>query len=364
MRLTTRIKLHTTPEQHRALRLTMRQFNAACNYVSRYAFSERVFGKYDLHDALYHELKARFNLSAQMAVRCIGKVADACKTERIKAQRQEREPALCRFREDSSVVYDSRLLTYSAQAVSIKTVRKRETIPASYRPDEQLPRFQGEADLVLQDGCFYLLQTLVVEDAAPMEVADYLGVDLGIAQLASDSDANAYTNPGIEKRRQKFERHRSALKQRKSKNARRRLKKIGKRERRYRRDVNHCISRQIVALSLRTSRGIALENLCDFFERTRVRKEQRQERRTWAFRQLRFYIEYKAALSGIPVVLVDPKGTSRTCSVCGHCDKSNRKSQSAFMCQACGYAANADYNAARNIRLRAVVNLPIAASPP
>jgi putative transposase len=41
--------------------------------------------------------------------------------------------------------------------------------------------------------------------------------------------------------------------------------------------------------------------------------------------------------------------TSQTCSVCGHCTSENRKSQAAFLCVACGYQANADVNAARNI---------------
>jgi IS605 OrfB family transposase len=362
MKLTTRIKLLPSPQQHQALLRTMQQFNAACNHLSRYAFAHRVFDKYDLHHLLYHCLRARFGLSSQMAVRVLGKVADAYKTERTNARREEREPSLCRFRNDSAVIYDARLLTYAHESLSIKTVCGRETIPAFYRPGEMLPRFQGEADLVLLDGCFYLLQTVRVEEPQPVAVSDCLGVDLGIVALAYDSDANAYTNPGIETRRQKFERHRTALKQKKTKNARRRLKKIGKREARYRRDINHCISKRLVALCSRTCRGIALEALTDFFDRTRVRKENRQQRCTWAFRQLRFFLEYKARLAGLPALLVDPRNSSRTCSVCQHCERSNRRSQREFVCQACGYAANADYNAACNIRLRAVVNLPIASS--
>src|SRR5439155_15178889 len=115
--------------------------NAACNYVSQYAFEQRVFGKYDLHEALYYTIKAQFNLSSQLAVRAIGKVADTYKAELTRAKRQQRELALCRFRDDSAVVCDSRLLTYSRQSVSIKSVCSRETIPAVYRPSEQLPRF-------------------------------------------------------------------------------------------------------------------------------------------------------------------------------------------------------------------------------
>jgi transposase len=46
---------------------------------------------------------------------------------------------------------------------------------------------------------------------------------------------------------------------------------------------------------------------------------------------------------------VPPAYTSQRCSACGHTAKESRKSQAVFLCVACGYAANADVNAARNI---------------
>ncbi|MEV8371255.1 transposase [Kribbella sp. NPDC056861] len=46
---------------------------------------------------------------------------------------------------------------------------------------------------------------------------------------------------------------------------------------------------------------------------------------------------------------VNPAYTSRTCSVCGHCARENRKSQAVFRCVSCGHQANADVNAAVNI---------------
>ena len=46
---------------------------------------------------------------------------------------------------------------------------------------------------------------------------------------------------------------------------------------------------------------------------------------------------------------VDPKQTSQRCSACGHVATENRESQAAFRCVACGFACNADLNAARNI---------------
>ena len=106
---------------------------------------------------------------------------------------------------------------------------------------------------------------------------------------------------------------------------------------------------------------MALEDLTQIRERIRgkrtVGKRQRRVLHSWAFRQLRTFIAYKAALAGVPVVLVNPAYTSQTCSRCGHCEQANRKSQARFLCVACGYACHADLNAAENIR-RAAVNRP------
>jgi putative transposase len=46
---------------------------------------------------------------------------------------------------------------------------------------------------------------------------------------------------------------------------------------------------------------------------------------------------------------VPPAYTSQRCSACGRVDGRSRESQARFRCTACGYAGNADVNAARNI---------------
>lgn len=61
-------------------------------------------------------------------------------------------------------------------------------------------------------------------------------------------------------------------------------------------------------------------------------------------------LNYKLERNGGQLIRVDPKFTSQACSNCGHISKENRKTQALFMCKACGYTANADYNASVNIR--------------
>jgi putative transposase len=65
--------------------------------------------------------------------------------------------------------------------------------------------------------------------------------------------------------------------------------------------------------------------------------------------EFRRQLEYKVAWANGIVVAVDPKNTSRRCSVCGHTAKENRLTQADFICVKCGHVDDADVNAAVNI---------------
>jgi IS605 OrfB family transposase len=142
-----------------------------------------------------------------------------------------------------------------------------------------------------------------------------------------------------------------------TKSAKRLLKKRRQKERRFARQENHRIAKELVQRAKDTGRGIALEDLQGIRERVTVRKSQRRQHHVWSFFDLRQKIAYKAERAGIPLVLVDPRNTSRTCPQCGHVDRANRKSQSLFSCGSCGYSGHADHIAAVNIS-RVAVNQP------
>ena len=65
--------------------------------------------------------------------------------------------------------------------------------------------------------------------------------------------------------------------------------------------------------------------------------------------EFRRQLEYKQVWLGGDVLAVPARNTSRTCPACGHVSAENRKTQSKFECVECGYAENADLNAAINI---------------
>jgi IS605 OrfB family transposase len=220
----------------------------------------------------------------------------------------------------------------------------------------------GGADLVWKRGS-YALHVTQSQDAPALPADDgtHLGVDLGIVNLATDSNGQTFSGEAIRKARRRYQKRRQILQKVGTKSAKRRLKKNSGRERRFQQDVNHCISKTLVKKAFVSRKALAIEDLTGIRARTTVRREQRYQRHAWAFYQLRQFLTYKAAWAGVRLVLVDPRNTSRTCSACGHCEKANRQSQASFCCQRCGMQMNADVNAAINIS-RAAVKPPLVAT--
>ncbi|WP_030907193.1 RNA-guided endonuclease InsQ/TnpB family protein [Streptosporangium amethystogenes] len=350
MLVTEMLKLAPSAEQREALLATMRACNAAANRAAEVAFEHHTANKIALQKLVYADLRARFGLSAQMAIRSIAKACEAYKRDK------KIKPV---FRELGAVAYDQRILTWKGRdAVSILTLTGRIVIPVAYQGrwlKTSGTTARGQADLLYRDGMFFLATVIDVPEPPQGDEPDgWLGVDLGIVNLATDSTGETHTGKGVRAVRRRNARLRARLQAKGTKSAKRLLKKRKRKESRFARDVNHVISKQLVGKAKDTQTGIALEDLEGIRDRVTVRKAQRADLHSWAFYQLRTFVTYKAAIAGVPVRLVDPRNTSRTCHRCGHCDKSNRPNRDDFTCLGCGFAGPADHNAAINIGRRAV----------
>jgi IS605 OrfB family transposase len=216
----------------------------------------------------------------------------------------------------------------------------------------------GESDVMYRKGAFYLFATCHVPDDTPIAIESFLGVDLGVKHIAVDSDGNIHSAQHLLNVRHRHRRLRKKLQKKGTRTAKRRLKALSGKEKRFARDVNHCISKQLVKIAKGTQRGIALESLGGIRDRVNVPRKRRNELHSWSFHQLGMFIAYKAQIAGVPVVRVDPRNTSRTCLECGCIDKRNRPNQATFSCISCGFVSHADINAARVIARRAAVNPP------
>ena len=356
MNLTLKLKLQTNEIQKQKLLETMEVFNEACNYVSETGWAEHITDQINLHKLCYYDIREKFNLSSQMAIRVIGKVSDSYKADK---------KHLHKFKTHSAITYDQRIWKFKqADTINIKTLVDRIDIPfvfGQYRELDQR-RVRGQADLVYRDGVFYFYICVDVPEPPEGQPKDIIGVDMGIISIICDSDGETFAGNKVNSLRNRHNRLRKKLQAKGTKSAKRLLKKRKSKERRFAHDTNHVISKKIVEKAKRTCSGIAIENLAGIRSRIRVKRAYRNQHSNWSFFDLRQKIEYKAKFAGIPVIPVDPRYTSQMCSQCGHVSKSNRPNQSTFSCKSCGFSCNADWNAAINIGRRAIVNLPYAVS--
>jgi IS605 OrfB family transposase len=357
MKQTMLLKLAPTEDQHHALLETMHAFNKAADDVASVAFREKTANKFELQKLVYAELRRTYKLPAQLAIRAISKASEAYKRDK------SIQPT---FKPEGALVYDPRVMGFKGlSTVSLITLSGRVLVPFIVGGYQQarMDRVKGQADLLYRNGTFFLAVTLDAPEPTPQEATSTLGVDLGIVNLATDSTGETFSGAHVEKTRQRMQTLRTALQKKGTKSAKRHLKKLSGREARFRKQTNHVISKRIVHKAKENHQAIAIEELRHIRSRTeaRLRHSQRARHSSWSFAQLRFFLSYKAALAGVPLHTVDPAYTSRTCSVCGHCAKENRKSQASFRCVNCGHCDTADRNAAINIS-RAEVMRPIVSS--
>ena len=296
------LKLLPTAEQADALRRTLVRANEACDYISRIAWEIKTFRQFAIHKRCYAAVRETFEVAAQMAVRCISKVADAYKldTKRLRT-----------FAPLGAIAYDERILYFNRtkQEISIWTLDGRQAMPfvCGERQRALLQTQRGETDLALVNGAWYLFAVCEVETPEPIDVAGVLGIDMGVMNIAVDSDGETHSGKAIKHIRYRHRSLRNKLQRKRTHGARRRLQKLAGQERRFATWTNHNLSKQIVVTAKRTKRAIALEDLTHVRTRVRARRSQRTTLHSWAFLQLRLFIVYKAALAGVPVHFVDPR---------------------------------------------------------
>lgn len=349
MKLVTQVK--ATPACSEDLLVLIRHFNACCSWLSTIAFDEKLWHWLPLQRRAYREVRDRFGLTAAATLVAIRKVAHSYSNKARRDKQAVFKPLGAIPLYKHSYRGDGTAYFYGHR------------MPYQTRPGVVLPKNPPEATLCYQDSRFYIHQPIEVEEPSPYEPQGFLGCDLGIVNILVDSDGGTYSGSHLNSLRHRHARLRAKLQAKGTKSAKRLLRKRRRKESRFARDVNHCISKRVVAKAIRHRLGIALEDLQGIRERTTVRKAQRRQHHSWAFAQLRDFITYKATVAGVPVTLVDPRNTSRTCPACEHVAKANRRSQSEFLCVDCGFAGLADYVAAVNIHRRAAGDRPYAVAP-
>jgi putative transposase len=198
MQRTVAVTLRVAPGDEAKLERTAAAFGAVCDWISGVAHREGAHRKVPLHHRTYYEARGRFaSIRSQFVVRAVGVVADACR----------REPRRWhRFRPDGAVVYDQRLLRFEPggtevkprgyQRVSLSTLEGRIVCGLALGGYQRAVLAHaervGECDLLRDRKGRRRLQLSVTLPAPPPanQSGGGLGVDVGLVNLAVDSDGN------------------------------------------------------------------------------------------------------------------------------------------------------------------------------
>jgi putative transposase len=258
MKLVVQIRLMPDADQSAKLRDVVERTNQAANWIAGIAFEHQEANVFELRKLVYHEVREKFGLSSQQAQLAIKAVSDVYK-------RDKSIPVV--FRPHAAIAYDVRTMGFKGiDKVSLLTLEGRIVVPfilGKYQAD-RIKMAKGQCDLVLrEDGKWFLIVTVDVPEGTPIPVTDFIGVDFGIAAIATDSDGNQHTGKPVDDTRRKHNFQRKRLGKRNTKGAKKKLKRVAGKEARFRKETNHVISKRIVESARGTNRGIGLEDLKD-----------------------------------------------------------------------------------------------------
>lgn len=337
-------KLRLTEADSEALLSTMRAYTQAFATSAKWGYQNHSWNRVDNHNATYRQIRqATPSLPSSLV-----QGARDCACEALKAVKCETLPERKPL---SAMRYNQRVITLNIEkgAATIATIDGR--IKASfYVPDayEKYFRWEIKSSTVSyrkQSKEFYLHVSLESSDPEQMDEMKVLGIDRGIVNIAVCSNNKFYNSRAVKNVRARNAYLRKKLQAKGTPSAKRKLRKLSGKERRFSANINHCISKDIVNSNYTV---FALEDLSKIRVQRRKGKEFDRKLNSWPFYQLEQFISYKAEALGKQVLFVDARYTSQKCSKCGHTYKGNREG-SAFRCRKCGFELHADLNASRNI---------------
>jgi len=365
MNRTIKFKLELSKEDMLKLISTMGTASKIYNKITEYGFKNKTHNKIKVHNATYKQIRQEHPSMPSSLVQGIRDVA----CESLKGVKLKTQPISNEF---SAVRYNKRVITikYSIKTASIATtygrIKVRFNIPEYYH--KYLNWDIKTSTLCFnRKKCQFYLHTTIEKQTPELNIAtpEVLGIDRGIVNIAVCSNNIFFNGKQIKNVRAKYKYLRQKLQSIGTRSAKRKLKRISEREKRFVTNTNHVISKSIVNMPYNV---IAIEDLKSIrVQKRRINKQFKTKLNNWSFYQLEQFLTYKCELQGKKVILVDARYTSQKCSKCGDIRKNNRKGFE-YKCKKCGFELHADLNASRNIAQAGIsclsrlpVNQPIVA---
>lgn len=350
--ISVKCKLIVPSEMRQEIDRTLESFADACNQILAVAKKEKCYNTNKLHHLVYKPVRAATGLKANHVCQAIRRVVG-----NSKASKQ-----IHVFR-PTSINLDVRTFKYvePEQTVGVTLKSGRVDFKLSIGGYQiALLRGQSLTSATLNKtrlGDYYINFIVEIDTPPTGKTPKVIGVDLGRTDIATTSTGKAWNGKQLQATRDRYSRVRANVQRKRTRNAKRLMRRLQGREQRYQKWVNHNISKELVIEAKRSAATLAFEDLTNIRQSLNTQPRNKTERRrinNWAFYQLRLFVEYKAKIVGVPIVFVPPAYTSKTCSRCHHVHPETDKKKSyrqgkKFKCGHCGFEHDADINAAKNI---------------
>jgi putative transposase len=350
--LSVKCKLVVHQELRREIDRTLEAFAVACNQILTVAKDAKCWNVTKLHHLTYHPVRAATGLKANHVCQALRRVVGNAKA--VKQVHQFRP---------TSISLDARTFKYeeSKQSVGVTLMSRRVNLPLKIG-GYQLALLRGQTPTSAtlnktRQGDYYINIVVEIQSKPTGKTPKVIGVDLGRTDIATTSMGKAWSGKEIQSVRDKYSKTRSNIQRKRTRSARRLMRRLQGRETRYQKWLNHNISKQLIREAKELDAALAFEDLTNIRQSLNQQPRNKTERRrtnNWAFYQLRVFVAYKAIIAGVRVVFVPPAYTSKTCSRCGHVhpetdSKKAYRHGKKFKCGHCGFEHDSDINAAINI---------------
>jgi len=369
MKRTIALKLNLTQEQFLALSTTQQAFSSGCNQVAAFALENRCWNRVALHNLCYYKVREKAEvLGSQMVCNAIRKVCASYKVLKIK--KSQPVPPI-KFKETSSIHYCARTFTLKNNLLSLFTIHGRIKCQYQIGPHQERYLAVGkikEGELIRKGKRWFFHLVLDIPDVDPLTEGTVMAVDMGENNLATTSNNTIHGGGKLRHKRDKFLARRKKLQSNGSRAAKRKLRKISGKERRYVKETNHLVSKSIVQEAMQNGvQRIIMEDLTHIRRRIKAGKRMRCRLHRWPWYELQQFVEYKGKAQGMNIQYVNPAYTSLTCSIC---DNLGTRHKHQFKCFNCGSYQHSDRNACRNlcklagsvVPAMASVNMPMVAT--
>jgi putative transposase len=315
-------------------------FNAHIDW----ALEHKTYNKSKAHQALYSRLRLTYPDVPSALLQ-------ATRDNALEAIKQTKFQRIPRKKPFSGLRYDKRTITLRAEQLTLSCIGKRVklilNIPNYFREIYNNWDLRGATvTYTKQTKRFWVRLVFEHPDPEKLEHVDVQGIDRGLYHLCSTHDGKFFSSNKIRANQRRYLYNRKQLQQKGTRSAKRRLKAMSGREKRFMRDINHCVSKQLANQAEYSI--FALEDLSGIRNQRRGKKLNKWLS-SWSFAQLEFFLSYKSIALGKEIAFVDARYTSQRCSRCGNVNKANRK-KSRFHCRSCHFESHSDVNSGINIR--------------